>query len=126
MKQFDLDNEPKITPGFKIPEHYFEQFEHTMMDRLPKETKVVPLWQRKSVWISSAAAVFLITIGTWMYFAQNNVENTNSVQEYLAYENDVTTEDIAMLLSDEDITTVESALDLYHTESETYINEYLN
>ena len=27
MKRFDLDNDPKIDSGFKIPEDYFEQFE---------------------------------------------------------------------------------------------------
>lgn len=126
MKRFDLDNDPKIAPGFKVPEYYFEQFEDKLMARLPEKTKVVSLWQRKSVWVSSAAAVFIIALGTWVYFAQNNTENSMADQEYLAYESDVTAEDIARLLSDEDITAVESSLDLYHAESETYINEYLN
>lgn len=126
MKRFDLDNDPKIAPGFKVPDHYFEQFEDKLMARLPKKVKVVPLWQRRSVWVSTAAALFLIAIGTWAYFAQDSAENSIAGQEYLAYESDVTAEDIARLLSDEDITAVESALNLYHTESETYINEYLN
>lgn len=127
MKRFDLDNDPKITPGFKVPADYFEQFEAKIMNRLPqREVKVVSLWQRKSVWVSSAAAVFIIAIGTWLFFVQDNTENTISSQEYLAYESDITTEDIAHYLTDDDITAVEKELKLYDQESETYINEYLN
>ncbi len=129
MKRFDLDNDPKIEPGFKIPDNYFDSFEERLMQKLPterKEIKVISLWQRKSVWITSAAAMFIITFGTWMYFVQNNVENTVSTQEYLAYESDITTEDIAMNLTDEDIATIENELNLYNTESETYLNEYID
>ena len=128
MKRFDLDNDPKINPGFKIPEDYFDSFEARLMQKLPleKEVKVISLWQRKSVWLSSAAAVFVIAFGVWIYFVQNNVENTMSTQEYLAYESDITTEDIAMNLTDADITSLENNLNLYQTESETYINEYID
>src|SRR6218665_938168 len=127
MKQFDLDNDPKIDSGFKIPEHYFEQFEAKIMNQLPvKEVKVVSLWQRKSVWISSAAAVLIITLGTWMYFAQKTIENATTTQEYLAYESDITTEDIAMNLTDDDITSIEKELNLYGPESKTYIEENLD
>ena len=129
MKRFDLDNEPKIEPGFKIPDNYFDSFEERLMQKLPterNEVKVISLWQRKSVWITSAAAMFIITFGTWMYFVQNNVENTISTQEYLVYESDITTEDIAMNLTDADISTIENELNLYNTESETYLNEYVD
>lgn len=129
MKRFDLDNDQKIEPGFKIPDHYFDSFEERLMQKLPterKEIKVISLWQRKSVWITSAAAIFVFTFGTWMYFVQNNVESTISTQEYLAYESDITTEDIAMNLTDDDIATIENELNLYNTESETYLNEYID
>jgi hypothetical protein len=127
MKRFDLENDPKIPPGFKVPDGYFEQFEASVMNRLPeREVKVVSLWQRTSVWVSGAAAVFIIAIGTWLFFVQDNTENTISSQEYLAYENDITTEDIAHYLTDDDITAIEKELNLYDRESETYINEYIN
>ena len=128
MKRFDLDNDPKINPGFKIPEDYFDSFEARLMQKLPleKEVKVISLWQRKSVWFSSAAAVFVMAFGIWIYFVQNNVENTMSTQEYLAYESDISTEDIAMNLTDADITSLENNLNLYQAESETYINEYID
>lgn len=127
MKKFDLHNDPKIETGFKIPEHYFENLEDRIMNRLPEQkVKVISLWQRKSVWISGMAAVLVVSLGTWFYFNQQSTEFSVSSQEYLAYSNDITTEEIAYHLTDEDITTIEKELGLYDAESETYVNEYLN
>jgi hypothetical protein len=99
------------------------------MQKLPFEendTKVIRLWQRQSFWISSVAAVFVLSFGIWTYFAQSNAENAISSSDYLAYENDLTTEDIAEHLTDEDIAFIENEMQLYDNETETYINEYLN
>jgi len=127
MKKFDLHNDPKIETGFKIPENYFENLEDRIMSQLPEqEVKVIPLWQRKTVWYTGVAAVFMLSIGTWMYFNQQKNEIIATSQEYLAYESDITHEDIAMQLTDEDITTIENEMGLYDKESETYVNEYLN
>ena len=127
MKKFDLHNDPKIETGFKIPEHYFENLENRIMNQLPEqEVKVISLWQRKSVWISGLAAVLVVSLGTWFYFNQQANELTVSSQEYLAYSSDLSTEDIAYHLTDEDITTIENELGLYDSESEAYVNEYLD
>lgn len=127
MKKLDLHNDPKIETGFKIPEHYFENLEDRIMNLLPEqEVKVISLWQRKSVWISGIAAVLVVSLGTWFYFNQQANELTVSSQEYLAYSSDLSTEDIAYHLTDEDITTIEKDLGLYDSESETYVNEYSN
>ena len=129
MKKFDLHNDPKIESGFTIPDNYFETFEERLMQQLPFEennTKVIQLWQRKSFWISSVAAVFVLSFGIWTYFAQTNANTIISSSEYLAYENDLTTEDIAEHLTDEDIASLENEMQLYDAKTETYINEYLN
>jgi hypothetical protein len=129
MKKFDLHNDPKIESGFKTTDGYFDSFEDRVMQQIltqADETKVIPIWQRQSFWISSVAAVFVLSFGIWMYFVQSNVENTMSSSEYLAYESDLTTEDIAAHLTDEDIASIESEMNLYDAETETYINEYLN
>ena len=129
MKKFDLHNDPKIESGFTIPDNYFDTFEERLMQHLPFEennTKVIQLWQRKSFWISSVAAVFVLSFGIWTYFAQTNANTMISSSEYLAYENDLTTEDIAEHLTDEDIASLENEMQLYDTKTETYINEYLN
>lgn len=129
MKKFDLHNNPKIESGHKVPDNYFDSFEERLMQHLSfeeNETKVVRLWQRQSFWISSVAAIFVLTFGIWFYSVQNNLENNISTSDYLAYENDLTTEDIAAHLTDEDIASIENEMNLYDAETETYINEYLN
>jgi hypothetical protein len=125
MKQFDLNNEPKIGTGFKIPENYFEQFESKIMAQLPaKEVKVISIFQRRKLWYGAVAAVFVLGISVPM-FLNYTKEATASTYEYLAYESNLTTDDIVMHLSDDDITQIEASLDLYTIENETYVKEYL-
>lgn len=127
MKQFDLHNDPKIETGFKIPEHYFENFEDRLMQQLPEqEVRVVSLWQKRTLWISAVAAVFVLGFGLWLYNNNRNTELEAGTELYLAYQNDITTEDIAAQLTDDDIATIEKELGLYGTESEAYVNEYSN
>ena len=127
MKQFDLHNDPKIETGFKIPEHYFENFENRLMQQLPEqEVRVVSLWQKRTRWISAVAAVFVLGFGLWLYNNNRNTELEAGTELYLAYQNDITTEDIAAQLTDDDIATIEKELGLYGTESEAYVNEYLD
>lgn len=129
MKKIDLENDKKIASGFKIPDNYFDSFEDRLMQRISQEEKpikVISLWQRKSVWISGIAAAVVVSIGTWMYFEQQKTETLEISQEYLAYENDITTEDIAKHLTDEDLTNLELEITDFDTKTESYINEYLN
>ena len=129
MKKIDLENDKKIESGFRIPDNYFDSFEDRLMQRISEEektVKVISLWQRKSVWISGIAAAVVISIGTWIYFEQQKTENIEISQEYLAYENDITTEDIAKHLTDEELTNLELEITDFDTQTESYINEYLN
>ncbi|GAA4757506.1 MULTISPECIES: hypothetical protein [Flavobacterium] len=129
MKKIDLENDNKIVTGFKIPDNYFDSFEDRLMQKIesaPEKAKVVSLWQRKSVWISGVAAVFVISIGTWIYFEQQKTESIEISQEYLAYESDITTEDIAKHLTDDELTNLELEITDFDTQTESYINEYLN
>lgn len=127
MKKFDLHNDPKIKSGFKIPENYFEGFEDRLMQQLPEtEVRVISLSKKRTTWISAVAAVFVVSLGFWLYTNYQNNELETSTQMYLAYQSDVTTEDIAAQLTDDDITNFEKELGLYGTESEAYVNEYLD
>ncbi|RXR19045.1 hypothetical protein EQG63_06255 [Flavobacterium amnicola] len=128
MQRISFD-ENKIATGFKVPDQYFDSLEEKVMQKLPletKEVKVISLWQRKSVWISSIAAVFLISLGTLYFFNQQDSTDLTISSDYLAYQSDITTEDIALQLTDEDITALESELTTFDSETETYINDYLN
>lgn len=129
MKKIDLENDNKIESGFKVPDSYFDSFEDRLMQRITEEEKpikVISLLQRKSVWISGIAAAVVISIGTLMYFEQQKTQTIEMSQEYLAFENDITTEDIAMHLTDDELTSLETELTNFDSKTETYINEYLN
>lgn len=126
---FEVKNE-KIDTGFIIPEDYFKSFEDKIMQKVlttNNETKVISLWRRKSVWISSVAAAIVISLGTFLYFNNTNSSINLDSQEYLAYSSDLTTEDIVNHLTDEDIDALENELaQVDSNAAETYINEYLN
>lgn len=132
MKKIDLETAKKIDSGFKIPEDYFETFESRLFDRLAQENEtvkpvqVITLWQRKTVWISGIAAAVAIVMGTWFYVGQTQNKDTFTPQDYLAYSSEITTEDIAKHLTDEDITALEGELSTFDAQSEKYINDYLN
>ena len=125
MKQFDLDNDPKIDNGFRIPENYFEQFEAKIMSKISeKELKVISIFETRKFWFSAVAAVFVIGLFTTMYL--NNIKTENiSTEDYLACATTISTEDIIENLSDEDITSIEESLDLYDQDTKNYAKEYL-
>ena len=140
MKPFDLENKNEIKSGFKVPENYFEQFEAKMMAQIPveKETKVVSLFNRKQVWISAIAAVFLLAIAIPVYFNMASESNldASTIENYLAQQQNVGITELSKHLTDDDIIALEKNLSLnesnpdavedYLSESENldyYINE---
>ena len=127
MKHFKLDKEPKINTGFEIPDDYFEQFESKMMQQLPKENvKVVSLFHRKQLWISSIAAVLLVMIAIPVYFNMKGATTleTATLENYLSTE--YSTYEIVDKLSNEDITALENDLSLSDDAVEAYLLDTQN
>ncbi|CAM3859261.1 MULTISPECIES: hypothetical protein [Flavobacterium] len=127
MKDFKLDKEPKINTGFEIPDDYFEQFEAKMMQQLPKENvKVVSLFHRKQLWISSIAAVLLVMIAIPVYFNMKGATTleTATLENYLSTE--YSTYEIVDKLSNEDITALENDLSLSDDAVEAYLLDTQN
>ncbi|MFD2890489.1 hypothetical protein ACFS5J_00460 [Flavobacterium chuncheonense] len=122
MKPFDLHNKPKIETGFKVPDNYFENFEAKMLTQISaKETKVVSIFHRKQLWISSIAAVLLVIIALPVYFnlAKKSSLDENALEYYLT--NEYSTYELVDKLSDEDISNLESAI----TINDEVVEEYL-
>lgn len=127
MKDFKLDKEPKINTGFEIPDNYFEQFEAKMMQQLPKENvKVVSLFHRKQLWISSIAAVLLVMIAIPVYFNMKEATTleTATLENYLSTE--YSTYEIVDKLSNEDITALENDLSISDDAVEAYLLDTQN
>lgn len=137
MKDFNLNNE-KINTGFKVPEGYFEQFESKILNQLvvENEPKVISLWQRKRVWMTSIAAVLLVSIALPIYFSMNTsiskVED-ETIETYLAMQPSITNYEIAAQLTNEDFASLEEnlalnddAVTLYLEENYQNVDLYLN
>ncbi len=127
MKDFNLDNNPKIKTGFQIPDNYFEQFEAKMMEQLPKkEVKVVSLFHKKQIWISSIAAILLAMIAIPIYFnsTKTNTLETATLETYLVSE--YSTYDIIDKLTTEDIMALENNLSLNDDAVEAYLLDTQN
>ena len=131
MKNFDLDNNYKITSGFITPENYFEQFEAKIMHQISaqesavKEAKVVSLFHRKQVWMTSIAALFLLSIALPVYFNSVNESSleADTIEYYLAQQSVGTTE-LTKHLTNDDILELETSLGVSTSESEE-IENYL-
>lgn len=107
MKNFKLDNEPKITSGFQIPENYFDNFSEKVMNQLPeKETKVVSIFQKRKNLIMSVAAVLVISLSIPFY---NNLTSSSDELDQATLENYITNQstinqyDLISLLETKDI-----------------------
>ena len=113
MKNIDL-NTTKIKSGFKAPDDYFEKFEARILDKIPvQETKVVSLFHRKQLWISSIASVLLLAIAILSYF--NSIQTTtvldsSNIENYLSYQSNFTNFDIIENLDSNDIKELENSL----------------
>lgn len=138
MKDFNLNNE-KIETGFKVPEGYFEQFESKMLNQLAieNEPKVISLWQNKRVWMTSIAAVLLVSIALPIYFSMNNtttsVVEDETIETYLAMQPTMSNYEIATELTNEDFASLEEnlalnddAVELYLEQNYQNIDLYLN
>jgi hypothetical protein len=133
MKLYELKNIDKQETGFRIPDGYFEAFETKIMPHsitengTPKNT-VIALFHRKRIWMSSIAAVFVVTIAIPLYFnstAKTSMESY-AIEHYLMQQQNVTTTEIVPHLTDYDITALATRLGVSATECddiETYLSE---
>lgn len=126
MEHFNLDNTPKIKPGFKAPEGYFDTLTDKLMQQLPQqEIKVVPLYNRKRVWISAVAAVFVVITGLGIFFKMNTettVPDDAAIENYLVYQSGLSSYDLMQALDEQDIAELENSI----TVSDEAIEDYLS
>ena len=136
MKEFKLENEPKITTGFKAPDTYFDTLQAKINQRIPeKETKVIPLLSRKRTWILAVAAVFIIglSIPLFDYFNDpvSDIDNA-SIENYLVNHAAVSDDDIVELLNEADIQQIKINISIDEKELEdvltanSNLEEYIN
>ena len=114
MNAFNLENQPKIKPGFKTPEGYFENFSEQMMARINQEEKpVISIFQRRRNWFLAAAAVLIVGLMI-PFMNKSNMEDhaidDATMENYLAYQSNISQYDLVNLLDKEDVEALESDL----------------
>jgi len=115
MKEFKLDNEPKITSGFKAPDGYFENFENAVMTKLTeKETTVIDLFTRRK-WVVAIAAIFVIALSIPIV---NQISTSTTkidavqLENYLAEQSSLAEDDIVELLDHDKIQQIKLELNV--------------
>lgn len=75
-----LDNFDKTKNPFKVPENYFENFNSSIMEKLPakeNKAKIVPLWKKVLPW-TAAAAIFCGVLFTTGVLKKSNPADPNA------------------------------------------------
>ncbi|WP_306566198.1 hypothetical protein [Flavobacterium lindanitolerans] len=129
MNSFNLENGPKIKPGFKTPDNYFENFSEQMLARIdPNEKPVRSIFQRRKNWFMAAAAVLII--GFAIPFLNKPANNASidgeSLENYLAYQSTISQYDLINLLDKEDIEALESDLKIDDAVVESALSDNTN
>lgn len=107
MKAFKLENEPKISSGFKTPENYFDTISAKVLQQInEEEVKVIPIYKRKKTITLIAAAVIGIAL---MIPIVNNYNATSkeldeaTLETYLSYQSNLNQYDLIRELDTKDI-----------------------
>ncbi len=107
MKDFKLDNEPKITSGFTTPDGYFDAFSEKVLAQLPKqEPKVISIFSSRKTLYYAAAAILILMLSVPLYTKYSTQEeeiDSATLENYLAYQSNISEEEIVDLLQQEDL-----------------------
>ncbi len=126
MKDFKLDNELKITPGFTTPDGYFDAFSNKVLAKLPKqEPKVISIFSAGKTWYFAAAAILILMLSIPLindYSAQPEEIDSATLENYIAYQSTISEEQIVDLLEKEDL----DKMKLYFNIDDAIIEEALN
>lgn len=135
MKNFKLENEPKITPGFTIPEGYFDSFSEKVVTQLPKqESKVISISKTKKIWYFAVAAILILMLSIPIYTnlsTQQDEIDSVTLENYIAYHTTITEDEIVNLLEQEDLERMKLELNIDDVDiedilkSNTNLEEYL-
>ena len=107
MKDFKLDNEPKIVSGFITPDGYFDTFSEKILAQLPKqEPKVISIFNSRKTWYFATAAILILMLSIPLYTkysAQQEEIDSATLENYIAYQSNISEEEIVNLLQQEDL-----------------------
>ena len=121
MNDFKINNNSKIDSGFKIPEDYFGNFsEKVLMKINTPEPKVISIFHKRKTWISSVAAVLIISLSVTFYtkIAVKSTEENLTLENYITNQSEISQYYLVTLLDSKDIDKIKIDLKLDDTKIE--------
>ena len=115
MNDFKINNKHKIDSGFKIPEDYFENFSEKVFLKINKpEPKVLSIFYNRKTWISSVAAVLVISLSVTLYtkIVVKSTEEKLTLESYITNQSEISQYDLVALLEMKDIEKIKIDLKL--------------
>ncbi len=116
MKQYNLENEPKINSGFKVPDNYFNGFSERLMSKIPEQNvKVISIFTKTKTWVYAVAAILVIGISIPVlnnYLIKSSNTDNLVLENYITENQSINDNDIAELLTHNDINKIKIDLKL--------------
>ena len=116
MKKFDIENMPKTTSGFIVPDNYFEDFSKNVLSQLPDETKrVIPLYKQKSKLLMAVAAILVIGlfIPIFNQLSKPSEElDLTTLENHLSYQTNINQYDLISELDEDDLNKMGATIQL--------------
>lgn len=116
MKKFNLENVPKTTSGFIVPDNYFEDFSNKVLSQLPDETnRVIPLYKQKSKLLMAVAALLIIGlfIPIFKQLPKPAEElDLTTLENHLSYQTNINQYDLISELDEDDLNKMGATIQL--------------
>ena len=110
MKDFKLDSEVRIKSGFMASEAYFESFADRLILQHPvREINVVPLYKRRPVWLTSAAAALVLSLSL-VFTQKESAPDNDTIENYIVYQSGISSYDLIQNLNQEEISELEKTV----------------
>lgn len=116
MKNFNLENGPKITSGFIVPDHYFEDFSKKILSQLLDEkNRVIPLHKQKRKLLFAVAAILVIGLFIPIFNQLSKPSDEldeSTLENHISYQTNINQYDLISDLDNEDITSLGTVIQL--------------
>jgi len=116
MKKFNLENIPKTTSGFIVPDNYFEDFSKKVLSQLPDETnRVIPLYKQKSKLLIAVAAILFIGLFIPIFNQLSKPAeelDLTTLENHLSYQTNIYQYDLISELDEDDLNKMGATIQL--------------
>ncbi len=116
MKKFNLDNIPKTTSGFIVPDNYFEDFSKKVLSQLPEEpNRVIPLYKQKSKLLIAVAAILVIGLFIPIFNQLSKPAeelDLTTLENHLSYQTNINQYDLISELDEDDLNKMGATIQL--------------